>query len=81
MRLAQRAQIDAELTAQEAQVAADAEAVGLIQARYSHGTASELDVLTSEAAFYTAQEALTGVRLLKATNLVALYQALGGGLS
>jgi outer membrane protein, multidrug efflux system len=79
--LAQRAQIDAELSAQEAQVAADAEAVRLIEAQYGRGTASELDVLTAEASLYAAQEGLTSARLLKATNLVALYQALGGGLS
>lgn len=79
--LAQRAQIDAELSGQETQVAADADAVRLIQAQYSRGTASELDVLTAEASLYVAQEALTSDRLLKATNMVALYQALGGGLS
>jgi multidrug efflux system outer membrane protein len=78
--LAQRAQIDAELSAQEAQVDADADAVRLIQAQYSRGTASELDVLTAESALYSAQEALVSARLLAATNLVALYQALGGGL-
>ena len=79
--LAQRATIDAELSAQEAQVAADSDAVRLIQAQYSHGTASELDVLTAETNLYAAQQGLTTTRLLKSTNLVALYQALGGGLS
>jgi outer membrane protein, multidrug efflux system len=79
--LAQRAQIDAELAGQEDQVTADADAVRLLQAQYNRGTASELDVLTAEASLYAAQESLTSVRLLKATNMVALYQALGGGLS
>jgi multidrug efflux system outer membrane protein len=79
--LAQRARIDDELSAQETQVAADAEAVRLLQAQYSRGTASELDVLTAEASLYAAQEALTSARLLETTNLVALYQALGGGLA
>jgi outer membrane protein, multidrug efflux system len=79
--LAQRAQIDAALSAQETQVAADADAVRLIQAQFSRGTASELDILTAEASLYAAQESLTSARLLKASNLVALYQALGGGPS
>jgi multidrug efflux system outer membrane protein len=78
--LAQRAEIDAELSAQEAGVAADVEAVELIQAQYRRGTASELDVLTAEASLYAAEETLTTTRLTKATNMVALYQALGGGL-
>jgi len=79
--LAQRARIDEELAAQETSVAADADAVRLIQAQYRAGTASELDVLTAQASLYAAQEALTTTQLLKATNLVALYQALGGGIS
>jgi multidrug efflux system outer membrane protein len=79
--LAQRGQIDDELSGQETQVAADADAVRLLQAQYARGTASELDVLTAQASLYAAQEALTSIRLTKATNMVALYQALGGGLS
>jgi multidrug efflux system outer membrane protein len=79
--LAQRAQIDAELSAEQAQVDADADAVRLIQAQYARGAASELDVLTAQAALYGAEQTLTTARLLKATNLVSLYQALGGGLS
>jgi NodT family efflux transporter outer membrane factor (OMF) lipoprotein len=78
--LAQRARIDDELSAQAAQVADDADAVRLIQAQYSRGSASELDVLTAQASLYAAEQALTSARLLKAANLVALYQALGGGL-
>jgi multidrug efflux system outer membrane protein len=79
--LAQRGQIDAELSAQQAQVDADADAVRLLRAQYARGTTSELEVLTAEASLYAAEETLTTARLLKATNLVSLYQALGGGLS
>ncbi|MGH6958385.1 MAG: efflux transporter outer membrane subunit, partial [Caulobacteraceae bacterium] len=78
--LAQRATIDSELSALGAQVNANADAVRLIRAQFSHGTASELDVLTAESNLYAAQATLTSAQLLKATNLVALYQALGGGL-
>jgi outer membrane protein TolC len=38
-------------------------------------------VLTSQSNLYVAEQTLTTTQLLKATNLVALYQALGGGLS
>jgi multidrug efflux system outer membrane protein len=79
--LAQRARIDEELSAQEALVAADADAVRLILAQYSHGAASELDVLTAQSSLYAAEATLTTARLLKSANLVALYQALGGGAS
>jgi multidrug efflux system outer membrane protein len=79
--LAQRDWIDAELSAQAAQVAADSDAARLIRAQYARGSASELDVLTAEASLYAAEETLTNARLLKATNLVTLYQALGGGLT
>lgn len=79
--LAQRARIDEELSAQETLVAADTDAVSLIEAGYRRGSASELDVLTSEFNLYAAEQTLTATQLLKATNLVALYQALGGGLS
>jgi outer membrane protein, multidrug efflux system len=79
--LAQRARIDGELSAQEGLVAADADAARLIEAEYRRGSASELDVLTSESNLYAAEQTLTTTRLLKATNLVGLYQALGGGLS
>jgi outer membrane protein, multidrug efflux system len=79
--LAQRQWIDAELSAQETQVAADADAVRLIQAQYLDGAASELDVLTAQSSLYAAQETLTNARLVKASNLVTLYQALGGGIT
>ncbi len=79
--LAQRATIDSELAALGTQVDSDADAVRLVRAQYVRGTASELDVLTAESNLYAAEETLTSARLLKATNLVALYQALDGGLS
>ncbi|HUO11857.1 MAG TPA: efflux transporter outer membrane subunit [Caulobacteraceae bacterium] len=79
--LAQRANIDAELTAQQAQVDADADAARLIKAEYARGAASELDVFTAQSTLYAAENTLVSTRLLQSSNLVALYQALGGGLS
>ncbi len=79
--LAQRDRIDAEVSAQEELVGADLDAVRLLQAQYARGSASELEVLTAESSLYAAEETLTEARRLKASNLVALYQALGGGLT
>jgi multidrug efflux system outer membrane protein len=61
-------------------VAADADAVRLVEAQYRAGTASYLNVLVAQGTLYAAQQTLASTRLLKAANLVALYQALGGGL-
>ncbi len=78
--LAQRSQIDEELAAQEALADSAADAVRLTRAEYERGAASYLDVLVAQRTLYSAQQTLATTRLTKATNLVALYQALGGGL-
>jgi multidrug efflux system outer membrane protein len=46
---------------------------------YKNGTDSYLDVLTAQTGLYTAQQTLVTAQLDRATNLVSLYQALGGG--
>lgn len=79
--LAQRARIDGQLSAQEIMEATAADAVRLTKAEYARGSASYLDVLVAERSLYAAQQTLATTRLLKAANLVSLYQALGGGLS
>jgi multidrug efflux system outer membrane protein len=79
--LAQRARIDRQLGAQQTMTDAAADAVRLIKAEYARGSASYLDVLVAERTLFAAQQTLATTRLLKASNLVSLYQALGGGLS
>ncbi len=78
--LAQRGQIDEEVAAQQALSDSAADAARLTLAEYQRGAASYLDVLTTQRTLYAAQQSLATTRLLQATNLVALYQALGGGL-
>jgi multidrug efflux system outer membrane protein len=79
--LAQRGRIDQQLGAQQTMTDAAADAVKLTRAEYTRGAASYLDVLVAERTLYAAQLTLATTRLLKASNLVSLYQALGGGLS
>ena len=78
--LAQRGQIDEELAAQRALADSAADAARLADEEFRRGAASYLDVLTAQRTLYSAQQSLATTRLLQATNLVALYQALGGGL-
>ncbi|GAA4331916.1 efflux RND transporter outer membrane subunit OprB [Pigmentiphaga soli] len=47
--------------------------------RYRNGVDSYLAVLTAQTDLYAAQQSLISARLQRLTNLVDLYQALGGG--
>jgi multidrug efflux system outer membrane protein len=60
-------------------VNADQNAYGLAEARYRHGVDSYLTALDAQRSLYTAQQSLIQSRLARLTNLVALYQDLGGG--
>ncbi|AOZ02756.1 multidrug transporter [Cupriavidus sp. USMAHM13] len=51
----------------------------LSEMRYRNGVDSYLSVLTAQTDFYSAQQQLITARLQRLTNLVDLYQALGGG--
>ncbi|MGZ5054287.1 MAG: efflux transporter outer membrane subunit [Methylobacter sp.] len=63
----------------EKAVAANRLAVQLANERYQKGLTSFLDVLTSQSALYQAQSDLASSESRLASNLVALYKALGGG--
>ena len=52
----------------------------LSNARYQRGSDTYLNTLTAQLNTYTAQQALVTARLTRATNLIALYQTLGGGV-
>lgn len=77
--LAQRAALAPQLSAQEALVDASRAAYRLSDARFRRGIDSYLNVLDSERSLYAAQQDLIGTQLSRMTNLVTLYQALGGG--
>jgi len=66
-------------THQNAQVEAAADAVRLARLRYSGGSTSYLEVLTTDTQLYSAQLQLAKVQEQEASSLVQLYSALGGG--
>ena len=79
--LAQRGTIDEQLAAQRALVAAADDALRLSNARYERGSDTYLNVLIAQRTYYAARQTLVGGQQAKSANLVALYTALGGGLT
>ena len=65
--------------AQEALVAADAEAYRLAEMRFRSGVDAYLTTLDSQRSLYAAQQGLVTVRQAELSNEVTLYKALGGG--
>ena len=59
--------------------AANKKALQLAQTLYNQGQTGFLDVLTAERSLYSSQDALAQSEQTMATNLIALYKALGGG--
>lgn len=78
--LAQRGQISELVAANQAYAFATDRSLFLSSARYQRGTDTYLNTLTAEVATYTARQALVTAKLTRASNLIALYQALGGGV-
>jgi NodT family efflux transporter outer membrane factor (OMF) lipoprotein len=78
--LAQRGTAAELISAQEDLTHASAAAYALAKARYERGVEAYLDTLTAEIALFNAEQTLVSARLTRATNLVALYRALGGGV-
>jgi len=60
-------------------VQASSEAYRLSDARFRNGVDSYLNALDSQRSLFAAQQNLIGTELSRMTNLVTLYQALGGG--
>ncbi|WP_243373708.1 AdeC/AdeK/OprM family multidrug efflux complex outer membrane factor [Geotalea sp. SG265] len=77
--LAQRGTIDEQVAAQQSLTDATAESFRLSQARYERGVDSYLNVLDSQRSLYAAQQNLISARLIRLSNMVALYKVLGGG--
>src|SRR5882762_11280579 len=65
--------------AQEALVAADADAYRLAEMRFRSGVDSYLATLDAQRSLYAAQQGLAAVREAALANQVTLYKALGGG--
>jgi multidrug efflux system outer membrane protein len=79
--LALRGTIDEQLAAQRALTAASANSLRLSTLRFEQGSDTYLNVLIAQRTLYTARQTLVAAQLAKATNLVTLYTALGGGLN
>jgi multidrug efflux system outer membrane protein len=74
-----RSTLEDQLRAQEALTRATESSYRLADVRYRGGVDSYLGALIAQRDLYSAQRALIETRLAGASNLVQLYQALGGG--
>lgn len=77
--LARRGTIDEQLAAQKAAAAAASDALQLSTLRYQAGSDTYLNLLIAQRTLYSAQQSLVATQLARSTNLVTLYNALGGG--
>ena len=77
--LVARAELDQQLEAERARVAAEERRYQLSDLRYRKGVDSYLTVLTAQRDLFAAQQQLIQSRLARLSNLVELYRALGGG--
>jgi len=76
--LARRATIDRQLAASARLDAAARDSLFLADARYREGIDPYLSLLDAQRTAYGAARTLASARLIKAQNLVTLYQSLGG---
>lgn len=79
--LAQRGTIEEQVSSQTARAEAATVAARLSDARYRAGVDSFLVALDAQRTAYAAQQQLVTTRQARASNLVELYRALGGGLN
>ncbi|MGI4859717.1 MAG: efflux transporter outer membrane subunit [Janthinobacterium lividum] len=77
--LAARGTYDDQIDALTRYVASQQTRLDLSDLRYKNGVDSYLSVLTAQTDLYSAQQMLVNAQLDRATNLVLLYQRLGGG--
>jgi len=79
--LAGRATLGEQARAQDAQAAAEAERLRLVELRFANGASSSLELLDAQRASFAARQAALQVRLAQLVNGVQLYKALGGGVA
>jgi multidrug efflux system outer membrane protein len=77
--LAARGTYDQQIQSLDRYVASQQRRLELSELRYRNGVDSYLNVLTAQTDLYSAQQSLISARLNRLTNLVDLYQYLGGG--
>lgn len=78
--LVARGALDEQIEAQRAVLDAQTDRLRLADLRYQNGVASSIDVLDAQRELFAAEQALVQARLLRLTNAVDLYRALGGGV-
>jgi multidrug efflux system outer membrane protein len=76
--LARRGTIQQQVAAEEALQSAANTSYELSDARYRAGVDTYLEALVAQRTLYVSRQSLTQTRLARASNLVALYLALGG---
>jgi multidrug efflux system outer membrane protein len=76
--LARRGTIKDQMAAQEGLLSAATDSYNLEVARYREGVDPYLNTLDAQRTLYSARQSVTQTRLVQATNLVGLYQSLGG---
>ncbi len=77
--LVQRANIGEQMDAESALLKSTSTAFTLASARYDVGVDSYLNLLDAQRSLYSAQQSYISTKLLRETNAIQLYKALGGG--
>jgi multidrug efflux system outer membrane protein len=76
-----RGLLDQQVDAQRAVLEAQADRLRLADLRYQNGVSSFIDVLDAQRELFSAEQSLVQTRLLRLTNSIDLYRALGGGVN
>lgn len=77
--LVQRRYIGDQIKAEKALLSSTRTTYSLASARYDVGVDSYLNVLDAQRSLYTAQQSYISTMLLRESNIISLYKALGGG--
>ena len=77
--LVQREHIGEQLAAESSLLKSTSTSYALATARYEVGVDSYLNVLDAQRSLYSAQQSYINTKLLRETNSITLFKALGGG--
>lgn len=77
--LAERAEINTRLQAQQKQVEIYKKALMLTQAQFEKGSSNYLTVLDAQRSYYSAQQNMINLQLTEQNNRITLFKVLGGG--
>ena len=77
--LAGQGTLDEQIRAERLRAEASRKSYALSRQRYEAGEDGNLALLDAQRSLYGAEQSLVRARLLRLTNLINLYKALGGG--